>query len=163
MTKNKIAYALVAAVFAITVASMSFATAEPTEKNIRQFQIGAIASSEMVNPIPEINGSVNIGDDLLSKAKIDLAEATVIAQNEVKGTVTSASLAVQNSYLVYTVSVLIDNQIKTVIVDAGNGSVLHVTDGMPADVVSMLTMRHGPVFFHKTIAAPDLPNEDTFE
>lgn len=152
MTKNKIAYALIAAVFAVSIASVSFATAEPSQKDVLKFKADGIAGFRAASMMPEITGTVNVGDDMLAKAKTGLSEAVTSAESDAKGTATSANLGVQNGYLVYNVSVLSSGELKTVIIDAGNGKVLHISDGIPVDAFSMLTTWHPMGLFHQ--AAP---------
>lgn len=168
MTKNKIAYALVAAVFVVSMASVSLATAETAEtKDTKHFKVASLAGQwGMANMLPDFTGSVNVGDNLLANAKIGLAEAVAIAENEAKGTATNGNLGIQNDYLVYTVSVMSENQLKSVIVDAGDGKVLYVSDGIPTDVSSILLGGHGLGFFHRAIAEPvPIPMDEnlTFE
>lgn len=146
MTKNKLAYALIA-VLAIGITSVSIAVAEPVQDKIFKFGIAPTAGIQISSPVPDIKGSVDIGRDILSSVKVDFAEAAAIAETQGKGTVINGNLGVQNGFLVYTFSILSENEMKMMIVDAGNGKVLHTSEPMPADASSLLLSGGYAVFF----------------
>jgi hypothetical protein len=55
-------------------------------------------------------------------------------------------MTIEQGYLVYVFRVLAGDEVKTVIVDAGNGEVLHVSEGMEMDALSAIS-GHGPSGF----------------
>jgi hypothetical protein len=163
MTKNKIAYAFIAGILAIGITS---AFAEPEfGKFVKSKSAWPGAGVGMGDPypLPEIQGTVDVGkdimsndkidaarealeaarsevgNDILSKAKIGLAEATATAEAEGKGIATSGNLGIQSGYLIYTFTVVSENQARKVIVDAGSGDVLHVSEPMPHDVLMLIS------------------------
>ena len=140
MTKNKTAYALIAGILAITI-SASFAMAEPVETKDKsiQFRTGPTpAGGMLLGPFPEIKGSVDVGKDVMSSVKIDFPEAASIAETKEGGAVVNGNLGVQNGYLVYTFSVVSDNQMRIVIVDAGDGKVLYTSEPIQSNAASLL-------------------------
>jgi uncharacterized membrane protein YkoI len=95
-------------------------------------------SPQMRTEIPQLNGSVNIDQQsnqlIRDNIQVPFATALETAQSEVgNGTAISGRLGVVQGYLVYIVKVAnFDTETsRTVIVDAGNGAVLHSSRDMP--------------------------------
>ena len=95
-------------------------------------------SPQMRTEIPQLNGSVNIDQQsnqlIRDNIQVPFATALEAAQSEVgNGTAISGYLGVVQGYLVYIVKVAnFDTETsRTVIVDAGNGAVLHSSGDMP--------------------------------
>lgn len=154
MTKNTIAYALIAGLVAIGITSATLAMAQTTETEPTFHVSGTpIAGFKVMDLLPEIMGSINVGEDIMSSKKVSLPEAATIAEDETGGAVTTGSLGVQNGYLVYTFAVISEDQMRTVIVDAGNGEVLHVSEPHTVDAVSMLISGNHMMKF-KHVSAP---------
>jgi uncharacterized membrane protein YkoI len=138
--------ALAVAVAVGSIATVSFASAQiPNSNETAQAKIvtlNATAAPDMLfqkfAPIPDIKGSVNAGSDLMSKVQVSFSDAAKMAADAASGTVTE-------SYLVYSFRVLSGDQMKTVVVDAGNGQVLYTSEGFPADVMSEIS-GHGTFF-----------------
>jgi uncharacterized membrane protein YkoI len=85
-------------------------------------------TSQRVN----ITGSINIFKVLQDNVKVSFTDAANTAQKQVSGgTVVSGHLGIVQGYLVYTFTVVdtANNTAHMVIVDAGNGSVLHTSQG----------------------------------
>jgi len=146
MTKNKLAYSLIA-VLAIGITSASFAVAEPTQDKLIKSGVTSTGGIMVGNPIPDIKGSIDVGKNVLSGVKVDFAEAAALAETEGKGTVINGNLGVQSGYLVYTFSIMSGNEMKIMIIDAGNSKILHTSEPMPADASSFLLSGHGTMFF----------------
>lgn len=86
--------------------------------------------------IPDITGSIAISDsDFSGLEEISLADAMTIAQETVEDSNAMwGKLQVIQGYLVYKVGVLSDDDMYyKVIVDAGNGNVLYVSEGKSKD------------------------------
>jgi len=97
-----------------------------------------IQSNQTRMGIPPINGSVNIGQQsnqlIQDSIQVPFATALETAQTEAgNGTAISGSLGVVQGYLVYIIKVAnFDTETtRTVIVDAGNGAILHTSGDMP--------------------------------
>jgi hypothetical protein len=99
-------------------------------------------NSTRLNPmrseIPQLNGSVNVREQsnqiIQDNVQVPFATALETAQAEVEnGTAISGNLGVVQGYLVYIFKMAkFDAQTsRTVIVDAGNGSVLYTSGDMP--------------------------------
>jgi uncharacterized membrane protein YkoI len=93
--------------------------------------------------IPKINGSVNVEDNIRSfleeNTKIPFVSAAETAQKQIaNGTVLGGHLGVTQGYLTYTY-IIVDQAKETihkVIVDAGNGQSLYVSEGRHLDSFS---------------------------
>jgi uncharacterized membrane protein YkoI len=87
--------------------------------------------------LPQINGSVSVANEtrnfINENVKVSFVQAAQTAQGQVtNGTVLGGHLGVVQGYLVYTFFVA-DTASQTghlVIVDAGNGNVLHTSEGL---------------------------------
>lgn len=161
MTKNKIAYSLIAA-FAIGLTTTSFAVAEPIHD--KSFQSGVAPTGVVVAGVPDIKGTIDVGKDILDKVKVRFAEASAIAESEGKGTIMNGNLGVQNGFLVYTFSVLSGNEMKMMIIDAGDGKVLHTSEPIPAEASSLLLPGFGGMPFGPVVVETlDLPSDAAAE
>jgi hypothetical protein len=150
--ENKTFYALVLGALAVaaaigSVASVSFASAQSPE-NVKAMKAvrfeGAPDFLTFNATIPEIKGSVDAGKELLSLAQVDFTTAAKTASEVGNGTVISGQMAVEQDYLVYSFDVVSGGQERTLIIDAGNGKVLHMTEARPVDVWAELG--HGGKF-----------------
>lgn len=112
----------------LVVSSLAQATAQEQQQQrmMRSFGEG----------IPQINGSVSVVNEtsnfIKENVKVSFVAAAQIAQGQVaNGTVLGGHLGVVQGYLVYTFFVAdADSQRgHLVIVDAGNGDVLHTSEG----------------------------------
>ena len=153
--------ALVAAVaVVITAGSLIYQANAQTEdkdntgKENQLFEKGVIANDVFKYANLDIDGSVNItqqvADQILSSAKIAFPEAATTAADAVdNGKVLDGRLGVINGFLVYNFRVVDeDSRTYLVIVDAGNGEVLHKSepmDSMPEAVVGSIL--GGPIGF----------------
>jgi uncharacterized membrane protein YkoI len=88
--------------------------------------------------IPQINGSISVGDNiqnfLKENAKLSFVAAAETAQDQItNGTVLEGHLGVTQGYLTYTYFVVDPTKETThkVIIDAGNGQILHTSEGRP--------------------------------
>lgn len=164
MTKIKTMFALIA-ILAIGATTMSFALAQPIQDT---FQISAAptAGIRVEGPIPDIKGTVDVSKNILSSAKVGFAEASAIAETHTKGHVINGNLGIQNGYLVYTFSTILENEMRTVLVDAGDGKVLHTSEPITADTSVLLLSGGQPMFFSQampTMLALQSDGNFTFE
>jgi uncharacterized membrane protein YkoI len=121
-----IALAIAALVLPVQLREISAQVTNSTQPNPMQTQI------------PQLNGSVNISEQsnqfIQQSVQVPFATALETAQAEVgNGTAISGHLGVVQGYLVY-IFKLANFDAETsriVIVDAGNGSVLHTSGDMP--------------------------------
>src|SRR5437867_8299371 len=81
--------------------------------------------------VPQIQGSVNLQQQILSKVQTKFSSAADTAASAVSnGKVIGGSLTVIQGYLVYSFKVIDDkNMVYSVIVDAGTGQVLNTSQG----------------------------------
>jgi len=88
--------------------------------------------------VPEILGTITVtetSDDYSDDAKIVLSVAMAVAENSVEnGKAMWGKLDVTQGFLVYKIGVLTNDDIfHKVVVDAGNGEALYVSDGVSKD------------------------------
>lgn len=88
--------------------------------------------------IPEISGTITItetSDDYSDKAQIALSVAMTVSENSVEnGKAMWGKLYVIQGFLVYKIGVLTNDEIfHKVVVDAGNGEALYVSEGVSKD------------------------------
>jgi len=88
--------------------------------------------------VPEIIGTITVtetSDDYSDDAKIVLSVAMAVAENSVEnGKSMWGKLDVTQGFLVYKIGVLTNDDIfHNVVVDAGNGEALYVSDGVSKD------------------------------
>lgn len=158
--------ALAAAVAIGSIGSFSLASAQAPEDKTFNVETGTIvgpagnAFYSKLASFPEINGSINAGDELMSKVQVSFVEAASVAAEAGNGTVIGGDLTIEQGYLVYVFRVLDGDMQKMVIVDAGNGSVLHVSEGMQIDALSAIGS-HRPTGYGavKILKGPDAPAE----
>lgn len=89
--------------------------------------------------MPEIQGSIDLREILTSTVKTEFSEAANSAASAVSdGMVVNGRLGVYQGYYVYTFEVLdSDNKVHHVIVDAGNGEVLHTSEGFDMGIAAL--------------------------
>ena len=107
-------------------------------REISAQQTNSTQLDPMRSEIPQLNGSVNVREQsnqfIQDNVQVPFATALETAQAEVgNGTAISGNLGVVQGYLVYIFKLAnFDAQTsRTVIVDAGNGSVLYTSGDMP--------------------------------
>jgi len=89
----------------------------------------------MMHNIPEIEGTIPVGESIrenIESVKIDALEAGTIASESIEeGKVLLGGIMPAQGYLVYHYAVVspVDDQLYRVIVDAGNGEILHTSEG----------------------------------
>lgn len=88
--------------------------------------------------IPEISGTITItetSDDYSDKAQITLGVAMAVAENSVENSKAMwGKLDVTQGFLVYTIGLLANDDIfYKILVDAGNGEALYVSEGISKD------------------------------
>lgn len=146
-------YALVLGALAVaaaigSVATVSFASAQSPDNATAKAKViragGEGQDIKFMQAFPNINGTINAGQEIMSKVKIDFVDAANSASSAAGGHVIGGDLTIVNGYVVYQFRVLSGDQEKTVIVDAGSGEVLHTSEGMPANLLAELS---GPKFF----------------
>lgn len=94
----------------------------------------AYAQTPTTPSTPKITGSVVLPGIILSEVKtsfVNAANSAASAQGITNGQVLSGGLRVIQGSLVYAFKVTDGTNVYSVIVDAGNGSVLHVSTGHP--------------------------------
>jgi uncharacterized membrane protein YkoI len=107
--------------------------------------------NQFSNPIPKINGSVNIVENIKNvfkeNTKTSFTAASETAQKQVpNGTILGGHLGVTQGYLTYTYFVVDPNKQTAyrVIIDAGNGKVLYTSQGLP---IGSFDHQQGPSMF----------------
>jgi len=104
----------------------------------RQQQWGMNKSTDtsQFDVIPKINGSVNVRDEIknffVENARTPFIAGAQTAQDQIaNGTVLGGQVGVTQGYLTYTYYVInpTNNAAHKVIVDTGNGQVLHTSEG----------------------------------
>lgn len=163
---NRQFYAMVIGALAVAAAigsigSFSLASAQVPENKAVMVEATRVAGApgdvfyHSLTAFPEINGSIDAGDELMSRVGVRFAEAAQIAADAGNGSVIGGNLTIEQGYVVYVFRVFSDDMQKMVIVDAGNGSVLHVSEGIEMDALAALG-GHGPVGFgvFKAFEAP---------
>jgi uncharacterized membrane protein YkoI len=105
--------------------------------------------------VPTINGSINVGQEIKNffneNTKIPFNTAAETALNQVpNGKVLGGHLGVTQGYLIYTFFVVEPTGEKghKVIVDAGNGQVLHTSEGFPTSSFVSSWKGHGEGQWH---------------
>src|SRR5437660_5640072 len=99
---------------------------------------------------PQIQGSVNLQQMLLSNVQTKFADAANTAAGAVtNGRVIGGNLAVIQGSVVYNFKVVDDKNIYSVIVDAGDGKVLYTSQGNPIQMGALLGMGHHGYGMHK--------------
>ncbi|MEM2139497.1 hypothetical protein [Nitrososphaera sp.] len=158
--------ALAAAAAIGSIGSFSLASAQAPDEaktfTVEVTRIGGPADVfySSLSAFPEITGSVDAGDELMSRVGVGFAEAAGIAADAGNGSVIGGNLTIEQGYVVYVFRVFSDDTQKMVIVDAGNGSVLHVSEGTEMDALAALG-GHGQFGFGavKVFKAPEIQEE----
>ena len=95
-------------------------------------------TNQLGNPIPKINGSVNVVENIKDvfkeSTKISFTAASETAQKQIpNGTILGGHLGITQGYLTYTYFVVDPNKQTAyrVIIDAGNGKVIYTSQGLP--------------------------------
>jgi uncharacterized membrane protein YkoI len=131
LNKKVIIVAAVLAVGALSAVLMASSLAQAAAQEQQQRMMTGFGEG-----IPQINGSVSVANEtsnfIKENVKVSFVAAAQTAQGQVaNGTVLGGHLGVVQGYLVYTFFVAdADSQRgHLVIVDAGNGDVLHTSEG----------------------------------
>ena len=104
---------------------------------------GTTPSTPSQNTPPQIQGSVNLQQMLLSSVHTKFTDAANTAAGAVtNGQVLGGSLTVIQGSVVYTFKVFDGTNIYSVIVDAGNGKVLYTSQGHPMQLGALLGGGH---------------------
>ena len=129
--KRLLVAGVLAGVLSITIAAVFILQSASAQTNSTQ-------SNEMMYQMPQINGSVNLQQQttklIQENVKVSFTSAASTAQSQVEGgTVIAGHLGVMQGYLVYMFNVASydGGTSRIVIVDAGNGQVLHTSDAFP--------------------------------
>jgi uncharacterized membrane protein YkoI len=137
MTNNSNKQVAVLGGIAIALALAALVLPIPLRETSAQ-QTNSTQLNPMRSEIPQLNGSVNVREQsnqfIQDNVQLPFATALETAQAEVgNGTAISGNLGVVQGYLVYIFKLAnFDAQTsRTVIVDAGNGSVLYTSGDMP--------------------------------
>lgn len=137
MTNNSNKQVAVLGGIAIALAFAALVLPIPLRETSAQ-QTNSTQLNPMRGEIPQLNGSVNVREQsnqfIQDNVQVPFATALETAQAEVgNGTAISGNLGVVQGYLVYIFKLAnFDAQTsRTVIVDAGNGSVLYTSGDMP--------------------------------
>src|SRR3989442_8028220 len=102
-------------------------------------QTAGTTSTPSQNTPPQIQGSVNLQQMLLSSVHTKFTDAANTAAGAVtNGQVLSGSLTVIQGSVVYTFKVFDGTNIYSVIVDAGNGKVLYTSQGHPMQLGALV-------------------------
>ena len=129
---------IVVAVLAVGALSAVLVASSLAQANAQEEQQQRMMMMNFGEAMPQINGSVSLANDasnfINENVKVSFVQAAQTAQGQVtNGTVIGGHLGVVQGYLVYTFFVA-DTANQTghlVIVDAGNGNVLHTSEGLP--------------------------------
>ena len=116
----------------------------------------SVPSSQGTTP-PQIQGSVNLQQMLLSSVQTKFSDAANIAAGAVtNGRVIGGSLSVIQGSMVYNFKVIDDTNAYSVIVDVGNGKVLYTSQGHPIQMSGLFGMGHSGMMhkFHMRGTAP---------
>jgi hypothetical protein len=121
--------------------SAAFVLATPLENSWAQQQqqqreMNQTSDTSQYGEIPKINGSVNVRDGIKNffaeNAKTPFITGAQTAQDQIaNGTVLGGHIGVTQGYLTYTYFVMnpTNDTAHKVIVDAGNGQILHTSEG----------------------------------
>ena len=138
LSKKAIIVVAVLAVGALSAVLVTSSLAQATAQQEQQQQQQQRMMMWSGLGVPQINGSVSLANEasnfINENVKVSFVAAAQTAQGQVtNGTVLGGHLGAVQGYLVYTFFVSdIGNQTgHLVIVDAGNGDVLHTSEGQP--------------------------------
>jgi uncharacterized membrane protein YkoI len=134
----------VGVLFLVTI----YATSPVGQLSAQQMAINSNISKH--ESMPKINGSVNVSQEMKNffneNTKIPFNTASETALNQVpNGKMLGGHLGVTQGYLTYTFFVVepTGETGRMVIVDAGNGKVLHTSDGFPTSSFASSWRGHG--------------------
>lgn len=140
LTSNSKMLAMILGVAVIATVGASFAYAQTAGTTQGQ--------NTQDNSTPQIQGSVNLQQMLLSSVKTQFSDAANTAAAAVtKGQVIGGSLNVVQGSVVYNFKVIDGINIYSVIVDAGNGQVLYTSQGHPLHLGALLGMGHDGMMY----------------
>ncbi len=129
---------IVVAVLAVGALSAVLVASSLAQANAQEEQQQRMMMMNFGEAMPQINGSVSLANEasnfINENVKVSFVQAAQTAHGQVtNGTVIGGHLGVVQGYLVYTFFVAdTANQTgRLVIVDAGNGTVLHTSEGRP--------------------------------
>jgi hypothetical protein len=110
------------------------------QQSLQQRGMNETSDTSRYGEIPKINGSVNVRDGIKNffaeNAKTPFITGAQTAQDQIaNGTVLGGHIGVTQGYLTYTYFVAnpTNDTAHKVIVDAGNGQVLHTSEGKQID------------------------------
>ena len=134
---------LLSAIFVASPLGNSWAQQQQQQQQQRQPTGMNNTNIREYDTIPKINGSVSVEDNIRSfleeNTKIPFVSAAETAQKQIaNGTVLGGNLGVTQGYLTYTY-IIVDQAKETihkVIIDAGNGQALYVSEGRQIDSFS---------------------------
>ncbi len=128
---------IVAAVLAVGALSAVLVASSLAQANAQQEQQQQRMMMNFGEGLPQINGSVSVANEtrnfINENVKVSFVEAAQTAQGQAtNGTVLGGHLGVVQGYLVYTffVADAANQRGHLMIVDAGNGNVLHTSEGL---------------------------------
>jgi uncharacterized membrane protein YkoI len=134
LASNKKLLAMILSVAVIATVGASYAYAQTA---------GTTSGTTPTTP-PQIQGSVNLQQILLSNVHVKFTDAANTAASAVtNGQVIGGSLTVIQGSLVYGFTVFDGTNIYSVIVDAGNGKVLNTSQGHPMQLGELVGGGHG--------------------
>lgn len=155
LTSDKRMLAMILGVAVIATVGVSFAYAQTAGTT-------SGTNSQTTAP-PQIQGSVNLKQMLLSSIKTKFTDAANTAAGAVtNGQVIGGNLAVMQGSVVYNFKVFDGTSIYSVIVDAGNGNLLYTSQGHPFQMGSLFGMGHSGMMhkFHmKSYATEPVPQQ----
>lgn len=132
LTRNRSLFAAILGVAAVAAIGLSAAHADSVQTN------------QTTQP-PQIQGSINLQQNILSNVQTKFSAAADTAQAAVgNGTVIGGSLTVMQGYVVYAFNVVDNkNMAYSVIIDPANGKVLYTSPGHQMHFGGMLGMGQG--------------------
>lgn len=151
--KRLLAMILGVAVFATVGVSLAYAQTA-----------GTTGTNSQATAPPQIQGSVNLKQMLLSSIQTKFTDAANTAAGAVtNGQVIGGNLAVIQGSVVYNFKVFDGTNIYSVIIDAGNGKVLNTSQGHSFQMGSLFGMGHSGMMhkFHMKGYAPQSAPQQT--
>jgi uncharacterized membrane protein YkoI len=130
---------IVLSVAAIAAFSVSMTSMMAVAENDAEANTPPADTFDTFIEMPKIQGSIDLREILTSTVKTEFSEAANSAASAVSdGMVVNGRLGVYQGYYVYTFEVLdSDNKVHHVIVDAGNGEVLHTSEGFDMGIAAL--------------------------
>ncbi len=148
LTSNRKLLAMMIGVALSAAVGLSLAYAQTTTTNTTTGTTQEQGSQG--NAPPQIQGSVNLPQQLLASVHVKFTDAAnTAASNVTNGQVIGGSLTVMQGYVVYNFKVIDGKNIYSVIVDAGDGKLLYTSQGHPIQIGSLFGMGH-PGMMHKS-------------